>query len=504
MALSLQITSTPLDFMSNTVLADYKQVVVNSDIYDLGDGVYPAVTSGLTVSITGATTSQVVQVIHNDETIYALSGMTGYTVTVFPVLGQNTLHVVAGTDRSNTLTFTADNLQTLIYPLVAVLRDRKEEILQAWANGYLSTAVVNSTYGGTLSPDPAALAKLWGEALGAPRISTQTSAAFVAALRAVIRIYQQGAVIKSLEDIGEAAGGTGGTVVPNRIAMRSFTALTPRVHVNTTGGSTGVTVFPAKVALGNRQYNVAYQDLLNLAVPGNVVGTGDTGTTWVVLDPSADGSSGATGTLYAVSVTGEPGVTLVTYEDTFSQSEIMTDTGGTITGLENGKYVMLERPASEVTAVSGSEYSFCGSTRVILDDRDKHTAVLDLGTRLPVTGITTTGLTVQYMAPRGPVMILARAVVTVSGDTITGITELHSPTTPSLGAVHVEDLRQRIGYNLYLESSGFTGEEKAWALTLAQKIGPADGQGRLLVSSTGGGGYPDVYHLSGFDYYGDI
>lgn len=507
MGLVLVMASTPLGVHTNAMYRRFKRNMVDGDVYDIGDMTYPAMTSGVTFTVTGASASgSSVQILHNGVLAHTLVGRTGYTFTIKPAIGRNVVQAVQGSDRTPTIDFVTDQLHTLIYPLARVLGQREEEIRQAWANGYLDTDAVNDANGNPLSPTAASLSQSWAEYLDVPRISTQTVEEFVQSIQAVLQIYQQGAVVQSLEDSGQAAGGDSGELVPNRVTFPGVANVVPHVqayHVTPGDTSNAVSVFPGQVRMNNRLYNVAYVEQLTLN-QSTAPATGGTGSTWVVLDPTDDASGASTGTLTPVVTGSEPRYITTTYEETFSTSEILEDTDGSITGMVGGKYIILERPAISISDITGATLSLSGASRVVQDSRDQNTCVVDLGTRMAVTAITSSSIMVQYTAPRSEVIVLARVVVSGSGNTVTDIEDVRSSAVIGQGGIYQDSDTTNRGYRLYLtKAAGFTDEEKAWAMRLIRKTSPAAAGGLLFFNEAGYGDL-DIYHDSGYQYYGVI
>lgn len=494
MGLTVQIADSPLQSAGDAVNQKFKENMVDGNVYDTRPAVYPASTSGYTMQVSGATADQTVEVFHNGEVTQSLIGKETYTFTLFPANGSNSIYAVQGSDQSNQILFTADNLQALVWSYSQVFRDRENELRQAWADGYLSSATpVSDTSGNTLSPTVQSLVNTWGDWLDLLRISGQTTVQYINALQTILEIYQQGAVVRSLTDVGEMLGdtsGTGSTAI--RVIDMADTMGIPVPYVYVDSGTT-IKIYPGKVLLDNKMFNVAYITGVTVseADPDQTLGSGET---FVILNPS-----GGTEAIVPVTSTGEPGVAVIEYLQQFTSSQIQTDIDGDITGMIDGKFVILDRIPMSITASTGSSLELSGSSRILVDYRDKDTPVVDLGTRLDVDDIVT-GDNVQltYTALQGDVLRLARIISEIepTSTTVTAITDIRMFQRPSSGALGLPSGRSKRAYGLFLtrpQDQGLhTLDEKNFAQTILQRISPFGAQGRLFFNRSP---WADPYYI---------
>ncbi len=491
MALILYISGSPLSSAGDKVHRRYKGRIVDKNVYDTSDGCYPAVTSAYTFAITGASDSSVVIVAHNGQDVQSLNGKTSYTFKLTPILGRNSVQARQGSVKSNEIGFTTDNLQTLIFPLPKVLRDREDEVRQAWANGYLSTGVVQSANSVNLIPSMKALVDTWGEWLSAPRISGYTETQYLAALNALLGIYQRGATMQSMADIGIMVGDTeetGSTVFRLFDLVGTIGSRQPLVYGT---GATGATVYAGKVFVDNRMYNVPFT--------GNIVISGlssvsdvaaKRGELFVIVDPSVGGLN-SSGTVTPTITTGEPKTVQTDYIDYITTGRVINDPYGEVTGMDDGKYLVLERAPTRLINVSGSPYNLSGSSRIVEDYRDRKTAVIDLGTRLDATTfITGTDIAIVYQAIRRDIKVLARIVGTLatSSNTMILITDIRNSSRPGHGALNVPSGRFKRTASIFLKRPDAEGlhtlSEKDFANRVLQKIVPVGSQSFLYFNRT--------------------
>ncbi|GAG61424.1 unnamed protein product, partial [marine sediment metagenome] len=261
--------------------------MVDKNVYDTSDGCYPATTSAYTFGVSGATIAPKVVVVHNDQEVQSLLGSTSYSFKLAPVLGRNSVQVRQGGTQSNELVFTTDDLQTMVFALPKMLRDREDEVRQAWANGYLSSGNVQSANNVNLIPTMKALIDTWGDWLNAPRISGHTETQYLATLNALLGIYQRGPTMQSMADVGIIVGDTeqtGSTVFRLFDLLGTISDKQPLVYGT---GATGITIYPGKVSVDNRMYNVQYTG--NIVISGlssQSDMTAKTGELFVIVDPA--------------------------------------------------------------------------------------------------------------------------------------------------------------------------------------------------------------------------
>ena len=478
---------------------------MDRNVYDTSNNTYPAMTSGITFSITGATATEPVTVYLNDNPVQVLRNKTSYSFKLIPAIGRNSVQAKSASETSEVTTFSTDLLHTLIYALPRVLGQCEDAIRQSWANGYLSTQVVTNAAGTYILPTAKSLAETWGAWLRVSRLSGSTTAEFVNMLQTVLKIYQQGAVLKSLEDTPVAANATGATAAMRSLMWRSFASTSSRPYVDATGATNVKLIIPpSKVALGNRLYNVARSNptLYSMDV------SGATGNCFVYLEPSS-GTTG--GTIYEVSISvGDPQDKLATYTETFAASAVQTDTEGKITGLENEKYVILQRVPTTLTSVTdlAGKYGLTGCSRIISGGTDLPTALIDLGTRMDASDVVPNGFTVTYQAPLREIMVLCRVVASGITYNITNILELRGPQYLGAGAVNCTVQDALNSYLLFTgKSGGMTAEEKSWTKTFLEQLSPLGSQGYLFVNRTSGTPLAkdlDSYHRPGYTYGGEI
>lgn len=599
MAITVWIASSPYGTATSKVLRKYKGEVVDSHVYDTGDSTYPGSTSGYSIGVSGVTTDQQVEVLHNAEVAYTLQGRSNYMLPIPPVVGDNIIQARVGTELSNTIRFSTDNLYTLVYPQVSVLESEEERVRQAWADGYLATGVTNDSRGNALNPALRSLIDTWGEWLGAPRVSGFTAAEYVTLLQSVLGIHQRGPHEQSLVDAANLLGTTGssfmrlldqistmveprprviqgsnecevdqasGWDLTNWGASVGVTAVTPTyfftsgtavvwkdlgltvgktyrikfdcIVTGTTttlrGGSgnpvirTGVTtgyydemwvaengtldilidgegaikvlslevyevpelvVYPGKVRMDNRWFNVSYTDGIVLSAQTDHDYTEARGEVFVVLDPGKISSSGD---LVPTITTGEPAQIEAVYTEYLTSGRVQTDTTGGVTGVISGKYITLERPPNQILQISGSPYVLLGSCRIVKGFRDQNSCIVDLGTRESIERIFTGGtqLRVDYTATRHNYMVLARVICNTesTSNTIVSVAEIHSPNRPGYGMVGVPTSRYHRSYSLMVSRSVDYGmyntPEKKFVQVVVPKLAPIGAPGHLFFTQS--------------------
>ena len=489
MALNLSISSSPLDYVDNPVFRKFKRAVVDGNVYDTGDDTYPITTSGITMQVSGASPSILTTIYVNDAQVFSFNGATAYTFQITPASGRNSIQARQGSARSNLIEFTGDLLYTLVYALVKVLRDREDEVRQAWANGYLSNSVVQDTYSNSLQPTGRFMAANWAEWLGAKRISGHTESQFLTMLQTVLRVRQQGPVVRSLEEVAVAAGGVTGTAISRQFWWKSFISNAGRVKRSEIDKLT-LMHFPAKLFIGNRFYNLGY---------GNHVVTSDE-YHWIYVDKSE--IAGRLGIKDALS---EPQASTEAVMEVITTGSVQTDTTGEITGFVDGKYVILERaPRRLLSVVQSGPIAVSGSSRIVLDDRLNNTAVIDLGTRLSVDNFGT--LTIQYEIPYNEIQVLAKLTVGKDGETATAILNIESPQRLGNGARLSSLINAFTTYDLFMDNNGveFTTDQINWMLAFLRELNHPAALGFLLTDKPGDVFMPYMYHCDGYEYQGAV
>lgn len=491
MALVLWISGSPLSSAGDQVHRRYKVKMIDKNIYDTSNGCYPATTSAYTFGVSGATLGSNVVIMHNGQAVQNLGGSIAYSFKLTPMIGRNSIQARQGSVQSNEIIFTTDNLQTLIFPLPKMLRDREDETRQAWANGYLSTGIVQSANKVNLIPSMKALVDTWGDWLNAPRISGYTETQYLAALNALLAIYQRGATMQSMADVGIIVGDTektGSTIFRLFDLVGTIGVKQPLVYGT---GATGATIYPGKVSVDNRMYNVPY--LGNVIISG-LSSVSDVaakqGEIFVIVDPSVGGLN-SSGTVTPTITTGEPKTVQTDYVEYITTGRVINDPWGEITGMDDGKYLVLERVPTALVNVSGSPYNLSGSSKIVEDYRNRKTAVISLGTRLDATTlITGANIAVTYRAIRRDIKVLARIIGTLatSSNTIILITDVRNPSRPSHGALNVPSGRFKRTCSIFIkrpDSKGLhTLSEKDFADRVLRKIVPVGSQSFLYFNRT--------------------
>jgi len=490
LAVIIWIDSAPLDSAADKVHQRYKDVIVDKNVYETSAGCYPATDPGYTFGVSGVTANQQVQVVHNGESIQSLIGQSSYRFSIVPMVGRNSVYAEQGGVQSNQLVFTTDLLQTMVFPLPKMLRDREDEVRQGWADSYLSTGNVSSANSVAMVPSMRALLNTWGTWLDAPNISGYTRTQYITLLQTVLDIYQRGAVAKSMSDVGSAIGdtsGTGSSVFELFDEMSTVGANQPLVYGS---GGTGVTITAGKVHFDNRSFNVSFAEHVPVtggSISNQVEASGDV---FVVVDLALSGVN-TSGTVTPVVTTSSPSVVMANFFEEFDSSRIQTDADGVVTGLIDGKYVILNRVPLEILSVSGSPYLLSGGSRVLLDSRDRKTACVDLGTRVSVDELVTgSTIDITYRALRKNVKVLSRVVCALesTANTITGITDIRNLSRPSHGALYSPSGRFKRSFLVMLSRDDDLGphteSEKEFAKSVLRKNSPVGSQGYVYFNRT--------------------
>lgn len=512
MAVTLYISTSPLNSAGDAVHRRYKAEIVDELVYDTEPACYPATTSSYTFGISGVTAADTVLVTHNGESVQTLQGNTGYTFKLYPIIGPNTVEAVVGAARSAVM-FTTDELHAMVYPVVRGIRRAEAVLHQSWADSFLTEALVPGVDGRALEPSGAGLRSSWGTYLQVFRLSGHTVSQYIAMLQTALRVYRRGAVAASIEDSVVAASGSGATDNPVfrlGVVARAFNTKWPRLWTWITGATTTtLEVFPQKVEIGSRSYNVP-RSLITLTSTRPDLGAG-TGDTRLWLTPGINGGLDSNGNIVVQQSTGTPADGGQTTIETISSGGVMTDTDGTITGLEGQKYVILNYIPSALTFVVSSshpQYALTNGCQTIEDADGNPTAVLALGTRLDIfTGNTS----VVYIHDNRDTRLLARIVCAIGGTPVpTDINEIRGPSRVGFGAIHLTEVGSRKRFVILgQKDSGadFTSEEKAWAYRVINELSPLGADGFLLFQEAAAPAVPpsaDLYHLEGFAYYGAI
>jgi len=290
MSLRVWVEASPLNSFDNPEHRRFKQKMVDANVYDYSVQAYPMTTSALTMSVSGCTADEITQVYHNGAIVQTLQNNATYIFKLKPVVGRNVVNAICGGVNSNQIIFSADLLHTMVYAIPWVIEEYDNELRQAWANGFLAENVVSGLSGGTLSPTQQSLVDTWGEWLGVPRLTGWTVSQYIVALRSILGIYQRGATVQSMRDIAIALGDISGettAVVPMRQIHATATEIMPRVFgcQDSFGDVTQLTVYPTKVKMGNRWYNVGYQSGVTIPATTNRM-LDATGEAFAVLDPN--------------------------------------------------------------------------------------------------------------------------------------------------------------------------------------------------------------------------
>ncbi len=491
MALVVWISESPLSSAGDQVHRRYKVKMIDKNVYDTSEGCYPATSSAYTFNVSGATLGSNVVITHNGQAVQNLGGLTAYSFRLAPVIGRNSVQAVQGAVQSNEVIFTTDDLQTLVFPLPKMLRDREDETRQAWANGYLSTGVVQSANSVNLTPSMQALIRTWGDWLNAPRVSGYTETQYLAALNALLGIYQRGATMQSMADVGIIVGDTektGSTVFRLFDLVGTIGVKQPLVYGT---GATGVTIYPGKTFVDNRMYNVPFTGnvpISGLSAVSDVAAK--TGEIFVIVDPSVGGLN-SSGNVKPTITTGEPKTVQTDYIEYITTGRVINDPYGEVTGMDDGKYLVLERVPTTLVNVSGSPYNISGSNKIVLDYRNRNTAVVNLGTRLAAsTFITGTNIAFVYRAIRRDIKVLARVVGTLatSANTMILITDVRNPSRPSHGAINVPSGRFKRSCSIFIKRPNSAGlhtlSEKDFADRVLQKTVPVGSQSFLYFNRT--------------------
>lgn len=503
----IEISNSPLQSANDSVHKRFKGVMVDGHIYDTSNSCYPATTSAYTITITDCIASDTVYIEHNAAIIQALHGKVSYDIRLVPVIGRNTIQAIVNGIRSNLLSFSTDELQALIYPMVLSIRDAEVELRQAWANGYLNTGVTVDTDGDLLDPTAEALADSWGSYLGVNRLSGHTASEYMAMLQTMVGVYQRGAVAQSLLDVVEAASGgeaTGNVVMKMAQVARPHTTKFPRVY-KATGGTVDLEIFPQKVKLGNRLYNVGYQSGLTLTttVKDSINHTGETS---IYVTSEAVAHADGRGNLVAYASTATPVDAVVQITRTFLVGEILSDDTGDVTSFIGEKYIILDRTPISIDSLTVSGYNFTSSCHIIPDAEGNATSIIGLGTRLDLVLL---GFTLTYSAIHSGSLHIARIFCNVGATTApTSITAIHSSTRVGLGAINLSEVGYKKSFVLFGQkpSSDFTDEEIGWLSNPLSNVAPVGARGYLMLKMASPETQPslDLFHMQGFSSYGEI
>ena len=523
MALTVSMTSVPLRSDDDRTLRKYKEQM-DKFIYDTGVSTLPLSTSGVTLTVSGATSGNTTTVYHNSEVYMTRSGQTTFSFTLVPVAGFNNIQVVNGVENAE-VAFVADLVYAVVAPMTEVLRTYADKTYEAWANGYLKNGgTVPDNYGGYQSPSPNAISETWGDWLNVSRISGYTVDQYITLLRTALGIYQQGAVTKSIDDSGYALAADDSQAIPRGYAWHyPGSVAVPFMQCSRTAptaDTTTVIVNAGKVRIQNRLYNVQYAEVNVRTAATLFYLVVSTGVTWAYLNPGGAPVSSPDIQLDGTFRTGDTifnsaEITTPTMQYSQTIRTIQTDTDGSITGIVGGKYVILEQiPTSidEIISYDGYNnlfYDLLGSSRIVQDSDLRSTAIVDLGTRLDATVFDPagSGVTVSYTAANRGVFPLARIDIELyaPGGIMKDISEITTTISPGHGAWNVSRYNAAHDFDLFVKRiTPFTAEEIAWMLTFIPNVIPMQGKGYLLLSNQGTDPSPDVYHLYGYGYNGVI
>lgn len=448
--MELTLLKGPEDFQNNFIYRKWVRGLVTREIYDTTDYAYPYIKGPFTFRLTSSLLSTKAVYLNN---ILILS--TAATTVDFKVyLQPNSANVLRAVDDlgdiSETLFINVYNLHFFVFTISSQVYDLYKIIAQSMVDKTLTLDNSAGVLASDLVISDNALFTNFGDIMKVRRIN-DTHDEYLTKLKNVWDAFYYGCTIKGFKQL-LGAFTTGDVDFITYLDLEELRTST-KTYVKRRG-TLQVEWLPSEIILNSYKYILNY----------GYVSLSASSETFLYLDGSTD----VNGYLEVKTATTEPvGTESVVSEDT---DDIFTDTEGLLTGLENGKYVILNHPVIELISVSSD-----GPFNVKGAELIEGTNVLFLRTDWDDVDIGT--VTINYRANTRSIVL---AKVTTDG---TDITKIEDP-IPSRGAIYRTRYREESDFELYIDDQNFTAKELVQLVELLTDINTPVNIGHLYVKDT--------------------